>query len=162
MNINTSLQTNRSGPKPASKAASSPTPVQENKDGKSLVGPALIGGGALAVGAGMLFPDTVSTAFHSVTDGFTPFLQAVAPIFDGAAMGAISGAATGAIYGRLATLNEYDAGPMFAVLGGGLGGLALGAVTGGISAACGVNPLLAVPVTVAAGAALSFMDSRSR
>lgn len=106
----------------------------------------------------MLFPDTVSAVLDSVTNTLSPTFQAVAPIVQGAGLGLLSGAVLGASYGVLVTSKHDEATPLFAMIGGGLSGAVLGAVAVGICGRFGANPLVATPVTEAAGAAFRLYD----
>ncbi len=121
------------------------------------VGAAVIGAGGLALGAGMIYKDEVASAFGAVKDALAPTLEVVAPIAAGVAQGAVAGMVTGGTFGGLATMDKHDSTPVFAVLGGGIGGLALGAVTGGVSAAFGGTPLLAIPAVIVGGAAFKML-----
>lgn len=139
------------------KPAGESTTLAENSNKGKYVGAAVIGAGGLTLGAGMLYKDEVAAAFGSVKDALAPTLEVLAPIAAGVAQGAMAGAVTGGTFGGLATMDKRDSTPVFAVLGGGIGGLALGAVTGGVSAAFGATPLLAIPAVIVGGAAFKML-----
>lgn len=128
----------------------------ESNTGKYL-GAAAIAGGGVALGAGMLFPDEVSSMAGAIKDSVGPTIEAVAPIVGGVLNGAMYGGMTGAGFGMVATMKETDSTPVWAALGGGMGGLALGAVVGGVSAAFGATPMLAIPAVLIGGAAFKVM-----
>lgn len=157
MNIRTSLQPNSLVWKARPRQEAATLSAEEPTEKKRNFTPAWVAASSLAAGVAMIFKDDIGGALSGVTDSVTPAIQAFSPILGAAAIGGGAGAVTGALYGSIATSDQADAGSFLALVGGGVGGLALGTVVGGICGACGVTPLLAIPVTVAAGAACSYL-----
>ena len=137
------------------RVARAPQQPAENHN-NSNVGPALMAVGGLALGAGMIFQDPVNNALESFGTAIGPTLDAIVPVVAGLAAGGIAGAVTGAVIGAVATAGEHDATPVIAVIQGTFGGVALGALTGGISVALGATPLLAIPAVIIGAAAMKY------
>ncbi len=124
-----------------------PAPSDEPSLASLYLGPALVGGGGLALGRAMFLQNQVASSIPPLAESLVPAMAIAGGAWSGAGWGAATGLFSGVAFG---VVNQSTA-----ELTGGMGmvaGAALGAVTGAVSTALGATPLLAIPAVILATA----------